>query len=340
MLNDPLIHDLPLDAWPGWAQGLFWLWVAVLGSAFGSFLNVVIYRLPRGKSLVHPGSQCPQCGHAIRARDNLPIVGWLLLRGRCRDCDAKISVRYPLVEALVALLFVAVAGLEIGWRAQTLPDLDPALGGVPLWSERRLFGSCAYHLALMLLVLAAAGMRYDGRSLPRWLLAGATTVGFLLPCVWPWLRPVESGLVPSDSTLNRSLIGGLAGAAAGWIVGRLRAGEYRTTPAPQAPDPGLYVAVGVVLGWQALLVIALLTSVVGWLLAVASRGISRLVRFPDEGGLLLAVLILLSGWRWGNELLAGFEVGAWIPATITLLAIAALSVWERRLRLIPPRKTR
>jgi leader peptidase (prepilin peptidase) / N-methyltransferase len=83
--------------------------VALLGLAVGSFLNVVIYRVPRDESLIRPGSHCPRCGHAVRNRHNVPVLGWLLLRGRCADCSAPISVRYPLVEAGTAALFVAVA---------------------------------------------------------------------------------------------------------------------------------------------------------------------------------------------------------------------------------------
>jgi leader peptidase (prepilin peptidase)/N-methyltransferase len=82
---------------------------ALLGLAVGSFLNVVIYRLPRGESLVRPGSHCPHCGHAVRNRHNVPVLGWLLLLGRCADCKTRVSARYPLVEAGTAALFVAVA---------------------------------------------------------------------------------------------------------------------------------------------------------------------------------------------------------------------------------------
>jgi leader peptidase (prepilin peptidase)/N-methyltransferase len=86
-----------------------------LGLAFGSFLNVVAYRMPRRESLSKPRSRCPQCGTQIRARDNVPVLGWLMLRGRCRDCGATISRRYPLVEAGTALLcalVVVVKGIE------------------------------------------------------------------------------------------------------------------------------------------------------------------------------------------------------------------------------------
>jgi leader peptidase (prepilin peptidase)/N-methyltransferase len=88
--------------------------VGLLGLAVGSFLNVVIHRVPRGESLVHPGSHCPHCGNEVRNRHNIPVFGWLLLRGRCADCRAPISARYPLVEAGTAALFVAVAA-RFGW---------------------------------------------------------------------------------------------------------------------------------------------------------------------------------------------------------------------------------
>lgn len=83
--------------------------LALLGLAIGSFLNVVVWRVPRGESVVSPPSACPRCGQPIRPRDNLPVVGWLMLRGRCRDCAEPISRRYPLVELTCGLLFVVMA---------------------------------------------------------------------------------------------------------------------------------------------------------------------------------------------------------------------------------------
>src|SRR5438445_4383843 len=81
----------------------------VLGACVGSFLNVVIWRLPRGESLVRPGSRCPSCGKPIRWYDNLPVLSWILLRARCRACSKPISARYPLVEPLTAGLCVLLA---------------------------------------------------------------------------------------------------------------------------------------------------------------------------------------------------------------------------------------
>ena len=88
----------------------------IFGALFGSFLNVVIWRLPRGENLATPPSHCPGCGSAVRPFDNVPVLSWLLLRGRCRDCQTSISARYPLVEALTALL-MALVPLLVGTGA-------------------------------------------------------------------------------------------------------------------------------------------------------------------------------------------------------------------------------
>ena len=101
-------------------EGLILLWTALFGACVGSFTNVVVWRLPRRESVVFPGSHCPRCGHAIRWHDNLPLLGWLLLRGSCRDCHAPISWRYPAVEALSAALWLSALMV---WPA--------AGGGVP-----------------------------------------------------------------------------------------------------------------------------------------------------------------------------------------------------------------
>ena len=81
------------------------IWFSLLGTCVGSFLNVVVHRLPSGKSLLRPSSHCPACHHPIRLWHNIPIISWLILRGRCYDCGSKISYRYPLVEAVSGIWF-------------------------------------------------------------------------------------------------------------------------------------------------------------------------------------------------------------------------------------------
>jgi len=97
----------------------------VLGLLIGSFLNVVVHRVPAGESIVHPPSACPRCGNRIRPRDNVPVLGWLLLRGRCRDCGEPISARYPLVEASSGVAFALVTWFAL--TSERTPAVLPAL---------------------------------------------------------------------------------------------------------------------------------------------------------------------------------------------------------------------
>jgi leader peptidase (prepilin peptidase)/N-methyltransferase len=105
--------------------------LGLFGLLIGSFANVVIYRVPEGRSIVRPASSCPACGARVRSRDNIPVISWLVLRGRCRDCHAPISVRYPAVEALVGALF-AGTGLRFGLTWTGVGEAALAAGLVTL----------------------------------------------------------------------------------------------------------------------------------------------------------------------------------------------------------------
>ena len=166
-------------------------WLFALGGSIGSFLNVVVYRLPLGMSLIEPGSHCPACKHPIRWFDNVPILGWLILRGRCRDCGVKISARYPTVEAVTAVLFLAVGWCECVGGGANLPLRAVALPGeivCPLRTVGELWGIYAYHLLLLCTLLAAALIEYDGHRLPRGLFFPAFFCGLFAPLVWPGLH--------------------------------------------------------------------------------------------------------------------------------------------------------
>jgi leader peptidase (prepilin peptidase)/N-methyltransferase len=156
------------------------LFAGVCGAVLGSFLNVVVYRLPRGESLVTPGSHCPTCDRAVKPYDNVPVLAWLWLHGRCRACGAAISPRYPLVEAATAALCVGVvlsrssaAGIALGLLAVfvlvpvALIDLDHHL--IP-----NLITGPAAVLALVL------GSVLDPSGEPARLIAGAAAGGFFL----------------------------------------------------------------------------------------------------------------------------------------------------------------
>jgi leader peptidase (prepilin peptidase) / N-methyltransferase len=128
----------------------------LLGLIAGSFLNVVIHRVPLRQSVVWPASHCPACGEPIEPRDNIPLLSYVLLRGRCRNCKARISARYPLVEALTGILF-AGAAYEFGL-------------GLELVSA----------LALILTLIALAGTDLEHRLLPNLIVGPAALVGFAL----------------------------------------------------------------------------------------------------------------------------------------------------------------
>lgn len=116
---------------------LLWSYAAVVGASIGSFLNVCICRLPEGESVVSPRSRCPECGTQIAARDNIPIVSYLLLRGRCRGCGTRISPQYPLVELVTALIWVAAAvRYGLAWQGLAVALFFTLLLGIALTDAR------------------------------------------------------------------------------------------------------------------------------------------------------------------------------------------------------------
>lgn len=136
--------------------------IFLLGLVVGSFLNVVIWRVPRGESIVRPGSHCPACAQQLSAAENVPVLSWLVLRGRCRHCGARVSARYPIVEALTGLLFL-LGYLRLGWHPVLLAYGYLAASGVALayidMDHRRLpdvLTLPAYPVELLLLGIAAA----------------------------------------------------------------------------------------------------------------------------------------------------------------------------------------
>jgi leader peptidase (prepilin peptidase)/N-methyltransferase len=156
---------------------------AVLGAVLGSFLNVVIHRVPLGESVVAPGSHCPSCNAAIGPLDNVPLVSWALLRGRCRHCGAHISARYPAVELVTAVTFaaiVAVRGVDEGLVLE-LPFAACliALAGIDL-DHRLLPNRIVYPMAAYGLVATAL---VDMGDLPEHLIAGAGAFTFLFAAV-------------------------------------------------------------------------------------------------------------------------------------------------------------
>jgi leader peptidase (prepilin peptidase)/N-methyltransferase len=157
------------------------LFAPLFGLAIGSFLNVVAWRMPRGESLAHPGSHCPGCDHAVRPYDNLPVLSWLLLRGRCRDCREPISARYPIVEGVTAALYVAVVAAKWDDVLQVSLGLGLVTLLVPMTLidlEHRIIPNRL--LAPFAVLALGLGLAVDPSYVPEQLIAGAAAGGFFL----------------------------------------------------------------------------------------------------------------------------------------------------------------
>jgi leader peptidase (prepilin peptidase) / N-methyltransferase len=156
------------------------VFAAPFGLVIGSFLNVLAYRLPRGESLVAPGSHCPGCNTPIRPWDNVPLLSWIFLRGRCRSCSERISPRYPLVELLTAVSFAAVAvvhGLNDDLIV-LLPFAAMLIAVADIDLEHRIVPNKILLPMAVFGVAASAVVRHE--MLPELLIAGAAAFTFLL----------------------------------------------------------------------------------------------------------------------------------------------------------------
>jgi leader peptidase (prepilin peptidase)/N-methyltransferase len=204
----------------------------LLGAVMGSFLNVVTFRLPRRESLVRPRSHCPACGAPVRPYDNVPVLSWLLLRGHCRDCSAKISPRYPLVEAATALLCAAAVLTHSG------------------------AGAIALAVALVLVLVPAAAIDLEHRIIPNRLTAAGALLALAL----------GTALDPAGE-LGRLIAGAAAGgfllAAALAYPGGMGMGDVKL-----AGVMGLFLGAAV----APALLIALLTGVLLGAAIIARKG--------------------------------------------------------------------
>jgi len=199
--------------------------IALLGGlSIGSFLNVVAYRLPRGESLVIPGSRCPSCSTHIRPYDNVPVLGWLLLRGRCRSCSARIAARYPIVEAVSAALAIAVV-LTKHSSADVVLGLVLIAVLIPIALIDLDYRIIPNKITLPAAVLAIAiGLVLKPSGVPEQLISGAAAAGFLLVFVLAYPRGMGMGDVKLAGVLGLYLgrsvaVALLAGVLAGTIVG-------------------------------------------------------------------------------------------------------------------------
>ena len=275
----------------------------LIGLVIGSFVNVVIHRLPRGESLAWPGSRCPACRAPIRWFDNLPLVSWLLLRGRCRRCAAPISPRYPAVELVTALVFTAFA-LRHGAGPMLL-----------VW--------WAFAAAL----IATAAIDFAHQIIPDEISLGGLLVALVAV---PGIQALTGA--PFAAALLRSAAGALLGAGIFWSIGFVHArvsaalgrefahwpGEGESLPTPGSLDywvwfPGvgfgdvkLLAMIGAVLGPLGVLWTILAASLLGLALGLGFALVTRRWNAPFGFGPAIASGALLVA------LLPGTWLGAWL----------------------------
>lgn len=247
------------------------LLVFAFGACVGSFLNVCIYRIPRGESIVRPRSHCPRCGAQIAWYDNIPLISYFLLRARCRRCGQPIRFRYVFVEALTALLF---------WL---------------IWFKYGLGIHTPVYWTIVAGLILATFVDLDEMIIPDVVSLGAMALGLLLSPLFPALHDASS---PLEST-TRAVSGLALGSGLLWLVGAIGKRVLKKD-AMGMGDVKLLGGLGALLGWQAVLFIvmvsALLGSIVGIALIVAGRRDAQ-SRIPYGPFLAAAAVFWILGGR-------------------------------------------
>lgn len=250
---------------------LLWIYVFVVGAAVGSFLNVCVYRWPAGESVVSPRSRCPECSTPIRWHDNIPVLGYLLLRGRCRTCGTGISAQYPLVELTTGVLWT-VAAARFGWSWQTLAVavFYTLLFGIALTDARTYTIPDEFSLGGLVLGLLLA--LAPGGISPLRAVLGAL-VGFVLLYAvavlgeWAFKKPAMGG----GDIKMMAMIGAFLGPLGvlltvflGALAGTLVFGPISWKTGKLVPF-GIFLAVGAAIteGWGSALVGWYTTSILG-----------------------------------------------------------------------------
>ncbi|MBP0021657.1 MAG: prepilin peptidase [Cyanobacteria bacterium SBLK] len=255
------------------------IFVFIFGTAIGSFLNVVVYRIPAKLSILSPPSRCPSCLTPLGKSENIPILGWLLLKGKCKHCHVPISLRYPLVEAATGALFLLVF-----WQFETSGEI---LG----------------YWAFFSWLLALSLIDIDTFTLPNVLTQSGLVVGLGFMLLWGWQ---ETGSISGSLV---SLTVGMSGAVVGlWLfeaIAFLSSIAYGRT-AMGAGDAKLAAMLGTWLGWKLLLIAGFLACGLGAIAGVAGIATGWLKRDrPMPFGPFLALGAFLAVF-WGNALVSTY----------------------------------
>lgn len=269
-------------------------WIFLLGSTVGSFANVCIYRIALEKSIIWPESRCPRCLSAIAFRDNVPILGWIFLRGKCRTCALPISLRYPLIECLSGVLFLAVYWTHLvhGERLETEDFLR-----------------LVYHLLLLSYLIVATFIDFDYYILPDSITLSGMALGLGLGTLWPDARPIPNHETTAWAGFMVGLTGILVGGGMIWAI-RIFGGLVFRREAMGFGDVTLMAMIGSFLGWQILPPTLFLAAILGliqglyklavWFKKVALRqkSLSTDREVPFGPYLSMAALVLMLSWHW------------------------------------------
>lgn len=304
----PLLE--PVYAWL--LRGFLAVWIVFFGGCIASFLNVVAWRLPRGKSILGR-SHCPQCQTQLTLQENLPIYGWLACGGRCRYCQQPIPARYVWVELIFGLILLLVGLLEVGLGGWSLPR---PLVHSDSFSSRSLFvldpdiiWIFASHVCLLSALYAYTLTRLESRQIPQAILLVSVLAAFGLLLANPavagsqWLgisanRDAQGKLPDSPAlwSLGLSLTSLVLGALLGWFSSQLGGGKARGQRAArlEAREAALVLAtVGAYLGCWALPIVGL--GALGINLLARTR---RIRGWSYSASALVATIIYLCSWRW------------------------------------------
>jgi leader peptidase (prepilin peptidase) / N-methyltransferase len=263
---------------------------AVLGALIGSFLNVVIHRVPAGLSVVHPPSACPGCGGRIRPYDNIPVLSWLILRGRCRDCGSRISARYPLIEAGTALAFLGVAA----WMLSPLSPVGAIVYAAGVWGA-----AAAVLMTISYLWLAASSIALTAIDLETHRLPNAIVLpGYVVAVVGLGVPALLAG------DIERL---GIAAAGSGILFGAYALMAVAWPGGMGMGDVKLAGVLGAFLGfsgWAALAVGAFGAFVLGGLISILLLVTKRVSR---KGGIPFGPWMIAGAWV---GLVLGASIGA------------------------------
>ncbi|MCA9262814.1 MAG: prepilin peptidase [Planctomycetales bacterium] len=248
--------DFPEAGVLPWIEVVWALWVFTFGACIGSFLNVVAYRMPLGISIVAKPSYCPKCETKIRFRDNVPIFGWLMLRGRCRKCGLAISARYPVVEFATAWCFLAVYVGEIVIRASAAGSAEGGVIGLFVSHEWYVLGQLAMHLFLVSALMAIVLIEIDGQHVPprfRWF---CIVVGLVVTCLWPAAYAIEWYSLGALNAVDASSWPLWPTGIAGLLAGAAMAVGSRKAGVGDSQLPSALTMTGLFGGWQVVAVVA------------------------------------------------------------------------------------